>query len=1019
MPRFIRRVCVLILLVVVVPLLPTSNPPAARSAGLLSSSPEALAVTVALGEQAEVSLILQNDSAEPITPRLFTGEVEAVQPLVHGPARVPVATTRPAGWRGSVIDPALTAAQQADPEGQADLLILLADQADLSPAYAIRDWAARGTFVYQTLRDHAAASQGQVRALLEARGLAYTPLWIVNGLAVRGTAADVQALAGLATVAEMRLLRVASLSEVDPGLPAQVANSCLTPDDLHCWNLQVMGVDRAWAAFGARGAGITVANLDSGVRFDHPALLAQYRGNTPSGLSHSYHWYDSLAGRPVPEDSGNHGTHTMGTMVARSLPAVGVAPDARWIAARACSTRECTELNLIRAAQWLLAPTDLNGLNPRPDLRPHIINNSWTAGQNADWYLGYVVAWRAAGIYPVFAGGNTGNLVRCSTIQSPGDYAEVTAVGASDSSNRLTSFSSIGPGPEGRNKPDLIAPGSWIVSTVANQQGFAPNSGTSMAAPHIAGAVALLWSANPSLIGDYERTYAALTATAQPIVVDPRFQNPEFVACRPDSVPNNLFGYGLPDLYAALAQIHPGLPWLSFPVLSPTTLEPGAQMTVRLWLDARQVPGPGRYQANVLVHSNDLGAPPLMVPVRFTVLSTPDQVTLTGQVIRAADAAPLEATVTVEGGVQVMSAQDGRFQVILPAEALPVRLTISAREYLSQTLELDLAAGQAHTLLIALKDDRPQLVVSNAPQALTLDFPQTGELTFLLSNLGTRALSYTVTVANEAYGVWRSDEPTGPVASWRAPPPTVQTLDLGSKGVSLALPLDFMFPYFGRTYDQIWVAANGMIGFSPLVSMSQGFLRGCLPIAESLGPALAILRAELDPSVAGARVSLAQLPEGALISWEQVGLVSDPAQRLSFQALLHRDGRITMHYQDLAGLSANAGASVGLQRDQRELQVITCREQGELATGLTIELRPQPEASNWLTVDAAPRSLAPGASTVITATARWFAPLYQPWPVSGVLLIHSNDLTQPAARLTVRLETTRAPHQIQLPLVAR
>ena len=159
---------------------------------------------------------------------------------------------------------------------------------------------------------------------------------------------------------------------------------------------------------------MVVASIDTGVRFDHPALALNYRGRQPDGtFDHNYNWFDPQQATNAPTDQSGHGTHTMGTLVGAGdgtldQPAIGVAPGATWITAQGCEGDICTDADLIAAAQWLLAPTRLDGSAPRPDLRPMIVNNSWSGAGGQTWYAGYIAAWRAAGMFPVFAAGNTG-----------------------------------------------------------------------------------------------------------------------------------------------------------------------------------------------------------------------------------------------------------------------------------------------------------------------------------------------------------------------------------------------------------------------------------------------------------------------------------------------------------------------------------------------------------------------------------------------------------------------------------
>src|SRR4029453_15653040 len=97
---------------------------------------------------------------------------------------------------------------------------------------------------------------------------------------------------------------------------------------------------------------------------------------------------------------------------------IGIAPGARWIAAKGCEADYCTDASLLAAGQWILAPTDLNGQNPRPDLRPNVVNSSGGGpAAGGPFYQATVQAWLAAGIFPVFSNGNNGPA--CGTVGSP------------------------------------------------------------------------------------------------------------------------------------------------------------------------------------------------------------------------------------------------------------------------------------------------------------------------------------------------------------------------------------------------------------------------------------------------------------------------------------------------------------------------------------------------------------------------------------------------------------------------
>ena len=1012
-----RRLTLLLVLLLLLAGGPTTPTAAQIGTPTFSSTPGTIDLTVPLGTTSTTTLQLRNDSAAPLSPQLYTAFLPGTRPAA---AQVQPAPSSPAWGDGPRIDPLIATAQAADPLGQAAVLVFMDSQADLTAAYGLTNWAERGQYVYSTLRAYAETSQRAVRAALQARGLAYTPLWIVNALAVRGNAADVTALAAQAHVAALRTSRVATL-EAPPAQTSPVA--CAAGSDNACWNLALIGANRAWAEFGVLGEGITVANLDSGVRFEHPALINQYRGTTSSGVSHDYNWYDPYGNQPAPVDAGNHGTHTMGTMVAQGLsvtqPAVGVAPRARWIAVRACSTRECSEADLLLGAQWLLAPTTVAGTNPRPDLRPHVVNNSWTAGVSAPWFLSYVHAWRAAGIYPVFAAGNSGSLASCGSIQAPGNLAEVTAVGAVDTADRLTSFSSIGPTTDGRTKPDLTAPGQNIYATFADQQGYSSLSGTSMAAPHVAGAVALLWSANPTLIGDYAATYAALTSTAKPRIGDSRYLDTNHANCQPTVTPNNIYGYGRLDVYAALAHVRVTVPWLSLPPNPTSLLAPGATTSLSLTLDARMVPAPGVYQARVLLHGPDLSLPPTVIPVTLRVPVDPSHALVSGHVTRATDGLPLQATVQVVGGAAVLTDATGSYSLTLPPQTTPYRLIVSARDHQDATATVTLTLGAQVSLDFQLEADQPHLTADTTLQTVTLPYRAQQTVQFPISNTGSQPLTYTLSLPAQPYGVWRSDQADGPPTTWTDPPADAITVTLTEDGSSGALPIGFSFPFYQTTYTQFTLTANGLIMFQPPSASQLGFSKRCLPLAETTGPVIAPLHIDLDPTQPGARVSYAQLPAGLLVNWEHVPLLSDPSHKLSFQTLLLPDGRISLRYRTLGSLALSEMASVGLQRDQNEVQSLGCKADLSLADGLTIELRPQLPPSFWVNLAQPQGSVAPNTVASVPVTVRWAAsrPFTGPpftEPRSANLELRSNDPNTTLTRFTVRLTIAPAPYSLLL-----
>lgn len=471
--------------------------------------------------------------SNPFQPRLF--------PLVLALALV-ASGPRIDGQQPVPIPPEVLA--QASQSGQARYLVLLRERADLRDAAAMTDRDARGRFVYDALKRTADRSQRAILQFLAAertagRATVVRPFLSVNAIGVRS---DDRALRRISAFPEVERIVAAPAVSV----PAPVAGGTEAAIQGIEWNIASVGAPASWAR-GITGQGIIVANIDTGVEFAHPALVDQYRGNTGSGFVHDRAWWDATGTCALaPCDDNGHGTHTMGTMVGDDGGAnrIGVAPGATWIACKALGAGGSGSLfDLLECGDWILAPWDLTGANPDPTERPHVVNNSWGFSFGGFAILRPMVdSWRAAGIFPAFSVGNSGP--SCATATSPGDYPEAFATGALTAAGTLASFSSRGPSAFGPVKPDLAAPGVNVRSSVPPGS-YAVFSGTSMASPHTAGLVALLWSEYPNLRRDVPDTERKLRPAA-------RIMNTTD-ACggdTPTTHPNNSYGWGSADAVA-------------------------------------------------------------------------------------------------------------------------------------------------------------------------------------------------------------------------------------------------------------------------------------------------------------------------------------------------------------------------------------------------------------------------------------------------------------------------------------
>jgi len=443
---------------------------------------------------------------------------------------------------------------------RAEFFVVLADQADLSQAAALQTKAEKGRYVYNTLLNKSLTTQGPLLQWLRERGLEHQSFYIVNAILVKGTRDVAETLADRPDVARVegnpRIQNHFPQPEaVDEAPPSLQRPATIEP------GINYVHAPQVWA-LGFTGQNIVVASADTGVRWTHNALKPHYRGWDGMVADHDYNWHDSIhtgggvcgPDSPFPCDDSAHGSHTTGTMVGDDGAGnqIGMAPSAKWIGCRNMDQGNGTPARYIECMQWFLAPTRIGGGDPDPTKAPDITNNSWecpaSEGCSFDSLQAAVEAQAAAGIMMVSAAQNSGP--NCSTVQNPpGIYGATYTAGALvTGTDTIAGFSSRGPvisDGSGRIKPDISAPGtSTRSSTNASDSSYANFSGTSMATPHTAGAMALLWSAIPSLRHQLTASRDAINNSAVHIAN---------TQCGTAGPPNNVYGWGRLDIFAAVS----------------------------------------------------------------------------------------------------------------------------------------------------------------------------------------------------------------------------------------------------------------------------------------------------------------------------------------------------------------------------------------------------------------------------------------------------------------------------------
>ncbi len=235
------------------------------------------------------------------------------------------------------------------------------------------------------------------------------------------------------------------------------------PAEVLPWGIDRIDAERVWGAASTTttGSGINVAIIDTGIDLAHPDLQANIKGG-----------YNAISPSKSADDDNGHGTHVAGTVGAsdNTIGVIGVAPAVNLYAVKVLNRNGSGFISdIIEGIDWSITQNI------------HVINMSLGASSDVQALHDAVIRANAAGIVIVAAAGNDSG----GPVGFPGAYPEVISVSATDSNNVIATFSSVG------TEVDLAAPGANIYSTYRGKT-YRTLNGTSMASPHVAGAVALL-----------------------------------------------------------------------------------------------------------------------------------------------------------------------------------------------------------------------------------------------------------------------------------------------------------------------------------------------------------------------------------------------------------------------------------------------------------------------------------------------------------------------------------------------
>lgn len=808
--------------------------------------------------------------------------------------------------------------------------------------------------------------------------------------------------------------------------------------------LRAINAHKLWA-LGYKGQGRLVMGIDTGVNGNNLSFNARWRGAQP-GVPASAAWFDPSSGTSFPSDCDGHGTHTMGTMTglyAATSETLGVAPAAQWIASNSLCGGGAHTSRSIASFQWAANPDgNINTMNDVPDA----ICNSWydpnvnstQCNPDAGGYTPVIQAVEALGTAVVFSAGNNGPAA--SSVTAPknriASATDIFAVGAVDGNNPsypIASFSSRGPstcsGPDSlRIKPEVSAPGVSVRSA-SGTSGYAIYSGTSMATPHVVGAITVLRQVAPFLTGTEIKRILMRTAV-------------DLGAAGED----NTYGHGMIDMWAAYLALPLNMGYVKGQVTSGGN--PLGGVAIDFVEGVQQVPGTttagGQYRVNALIDTPFTSTTYTLRAQKFGYLTFTDTVTIVlgdtvtrNIVMTPAPAGTLEVrtfdrdSIAVGARVQVRLGNttvgedstnpvSGIFSTSLPPGSYTV-IVDGPSPFATRTFSSVALATNQTTVVHALL----RHVIEIAPAAVsdTLFVGESDFRTVTLTNTTNDVLAFSISDDNalarrrnpgplppsppatqaegpvakgtessypsfrspegrggpDAFGYeWiDSNEFDGPIFSWVNIAGTGTMLDSGSAWVQtnvsfrggdegyFPVSLPFPFPFYGVLKDSLFIGSNGNIMFQRPTGDTWSTAMFPTP-GGPIDSHIGVYWDDLEVRGRG-RVYFGMSGENFVVQYDSMPLFNSAVSNYTFQIILKPGGEWITQYRLLGfGGGSITNATIGMENVVGTIGLTVVRNAAYAHNSLAIRFFVRDAL--WLSQNPQAGTIPPGGQQNITIT---------------------------------------------------
>ncbi len=880
------------------------------------------------------------------------------------------------------------------------VLCLLRDRVDIEALdkqlYAENASLERRAFeVITRLQEKANSTQTNLKNYLASKVLTddvktFESLWVTNLIVVEATKSII-----------LELLRNSEIESMDIDARLQLdpyVNEGDSPPKAAGTEtgLKVVGADKVWK-LGITGLGSIVMGIDTGVEGSHPSFASRWRGNF---VPASQAWFDPETSTTTPNDCDSHGTHTMGTMCGRAgSDTIGMAFDAQWIAAKTICSSPATSKNLA-AFQWAMNP---DGNPSTINDMPTVINNSWhdpnTTNQCSGTYKTTFDAVEAAGIAIVFSAGNGGP--NASTITMPKNINTddvnvfcVANVNGNTIGYPIASSSSRGPSTCGGTgslliKPEVSAPGTSVRSATLNGS-YGTKSGTSMASPHVAGAIALLKQAAPFLTG--RELKLALYNTAVDLGV---------------SGEDNTYGKGIIDVHAALLYLvsrdstppstisnlavsQPGSNSLNLTWTAPNDTSPGgvAQYDIR-YTTSGVITDTNSFNAAVKVLNPpvpDSSGRPQSIKISGLLQSTTYNFAIRSRDVWGNWSAVSNSPSGVTLANPTLSLNRDSLSFIKPKDiTFRDSVIISNTSASASTLDFEIVL-QNHTF--------PTKSFSIKAQPVWNEYMRASD--DKAHNPSGNGISIEGSGGPDLYGYrWKdSDEANGPRFTWSSIATIGTAITLGDDAFSLRT-LPFTFNFYGNNYNSVEVVSNGYLRFTNYTTTYP--TNGAIPATALPNNGIYGFWDDLAPNLGGNVYVYSDAVSGKfIVEYNNVPRYNNTTSRVTFQIELQRSGSITYRYLRMVGTMNSATIGIENSTGTDGLQVVF--NANYVKDSLAVKFQKEPE---WLNVNRLSGTIAHGNSLSLILqfnTAELLAGNYR-----MEMKISSNDLSNPNVFVPIRL----------------